>query len=273
MFQVAFAHAASRTLGTRFVHTRPPRFVPTRPPFWVSASGPPLWKFFELGDWGRIAHRWRCEAEFRTLHRSTPRVDVPQDADAAATLAGLRDDTTYVGFFQSEEWFAGFEAEVRQIFTPLARHRRTFEKYRRPAPYACMHVRRTDYIETGVWALPTSFFLDALAAAGVVDRMDIVVVTDDPPFVARELGELPRLVCEPRPAMSDLQLLAHADVVITSNSSFSWWGAWLNVKPEVRVFAPRHWLGFAAGVDEPRNTIPARWATVPVRDPPLRAVD
>ena len=178
---------------------------------------------------------------------------------------------SYQGFFQSEEWFTGYAQEVRCLFEPLPEHVRMFERYRRREPYVCVHMRRADYLDTNIWALPTSFFLDVLGTVDALERFDVVVVTDDPVFVRRELGDVPRLVCERRPPMTDFQLLLHADVVVTSNSSFSWWGAWLNNGLDTQVIAPKNWLGFAAGVEEPRKVIPAPWTTVAVRDPPLRS--
>ena len=57
------------------------------------------------------------------------------------------------------------------------------------------------------------------------------------------------------------------------NSSFSWWGAWLNQTARPLVIAPKHWLGFASGADEPAKVLPERWITLPVRDPPFRRND
>ena len=61
-----------------------------------------------------------------------------------------------------------------------------------------------------------------------------------------------------------LQKLDVAAVVIASNSSFSWWGAWLNRNPGLRVVAPARWLGFRRGVEEPHSVIPKGWIQVPV---------
>jgi hypothetical protein len=61
----------------------------------------------------------------------------------------------------------------------------------------------------------------------------------------------------------------NGDVVIASNSSFSWWRAWLNQTARPLVIAPKHWLGFASGADEPAKVLPERWITLPVRVPPL----
>jgi hypothetical protein len=48
--------------------------------------------------------------------------------------------------------------------------------------------------------------------------------------------------------------------VISSNSSFSWWAAWLN--RDARVIAPRLWLGLSVGEEFPPGTIPAGWEQI-----------
>jgi hypothetical protein len=266
MFQLAFAYAASRRLGTNFVLGPGPRGS-------HATLGPPLSSFFELDEWVRPALRRRRRLAFRLRHGPRPElVEIGQREDPHALLPRLRDGVEYAGFFQSEQWFAGFAEEIRAIFRVAAAHREAFAtSFAALPPYICMHVRRADYVDMpGGWALPTSYFRDALASIPERDRYALFVVSDDPQAAAIELAGEPGLRCERNPAIIDFQLLMGADVVVTSNSSFSWWGAWLNQRPGLQVIAPRHWIGFATGVDEPVGVIPQRWSTVKVRDAPLR---
>jgi hypothetical protein len=264
MFQLAFAHAASRRLRTRFA---------------MGAGRSALWEHFAVGEWADPRLRTRRDRLFRLRHGLNPRrglrpelMIVEQDDVPEVVLATLRDGVAYGGFFQSERWFSGYEDEIRELFTVLPQHREEFERrYPQRKPYICMHVRRGDYLDTGVWALPTSYFRDALATIDDAEGFELIVISDDPGAVREELSDLDGMRCESNPAMVDLQLLMHADVVITSNSSFSWWGAWLNQRPGVRVVTPRHWLGFAAGEESPLGVIPARWTQVSVRDAPLQS--
>jgi len=263
MFQLAFAHAASRQLGTSFLLQRPR--VKRR------ADATPLWDAFELGSLGRRRTRARRELEFLVRHTArSPLVTVEQQDEPEEALSRLVDGATYHGFFQSERWFAAVADEVRELFTVHPAHRAA-RAARHPdlPPYICMHVRRGDYLETGLWALPISYFLDALASIPDRERYELIVVSDDPEGVRGELADVAGVRCAENPPMVDLLLLMNADAVITSNSSFSWWGAWLNTRPGLRVIAPKHWLGFAAGAEEPSGVIPRGWQTIPVRDAPL----
>jgi hypothetical protein len=214
--------------------------------------------------------RLRRKLEFRLRYGADPadKLEVDEMEDPAAVLGRLRDGVAYGGYFQSERYFEGYEDEVRRLFTVRADHETAFAaKYGDLGPYTCVHMRRGDFFEWGPGgrALPTSYFLDAVASAG---DHQVIVISDDLEHAAAEMAEVEGARFESNPAMVDLLLLMNASVAITSNSSFSWWGAWLNRRPGARVIAPRHWVGFPERSDRPRDVIAAGWETIEVEPVP-----
>ena len=57
------------------------------------------------------------------------------------------------------------------------------------------------------------------------------------------------------------KLMSLCDNNIIANSSFSWWGAWLNNNDNKKVIAPKKWFGSEANYDD-SDIIPESWVRV-----------
>jgi len=44
-----------------------------------------------------------------------------------------------------------------------------------------------------------------------------------------------------------------------ANSTFSWWGAWLNTNKDKRVIAPKKWFGSKFADKDTKDIIPENW--------------
>ncbi len=59
----------------------------------------------------------------------------------------------------------------------------------------------------------------------------------------------------------DMQLMSQCKHNIIANSTFSWWGAWLNDDPDKIVVAPQEWFHELSGHDD-RDVVPESWTKV-----------
>jgi hypothetical protein len=87
------------------------------------------------------------------------------------------------------------------------------------------------------------------------------VFSDDPAWVKDNLRlRFPTVVVEHMGARSpyeELRLMSLCRHSIIANSSFSWWGGWLNPNCGKKVIAPEQW--FKSGSHDTRDLIPAAW--------------
>ena len=61
--------------------------------------------------------------------------------------------------------------------------------------------------------------------------------------------------------IEDLWLMSLCSHNIIANSSFSWWGAWLNENKNKKVIAPNKWFGENTGLND-SDIIPEKWIKI-----------
>jgi hypothetical protein len=111
-----------------------------------------------------------------------------------------------------------------------------------------LHLRRGDFALAveGNRALPMSYYRRAikLFRDRLVDPV-FFVFSDDIDYARKNLpGDIKATFVSDNDAWSaheDLRLMSSCRHHIIANSSFSWWGAWLNPRPDKIVFAPKLW--------------------------------
>lgn len=162
----------------------------------------------------------------------------------------------YDGYFQSIECFARYQGKIRQLYRIRSRYKREFnEKYGelfRSNKTLVVHIRRGDYLTHGVGknlgaddlSLPVGYYNNALKKIKDIARYKILVVGEDVEWAKTQLAELPHARFVSDSIMVDFQIIMNADVVIGSNSTFAWWAAYLNNKPNKRIIMPKYFLGF-----------------------------
>ena len=146
------------------------------------------------------------------------------------------------GYFQSEKYFENCKDEIRRIFSPsplVKLHDVDYEGS------ASIHVRRGDYVTLSHFHPPQSVIYYEQAISVIDDKVkNIYVFSDDMEWCKKNLNH-PKLHFLSGDMYSDFFSMAKCEHNIISNSSFSWWTAWLNSNPEKVIVAPRQWFGIA----------------------------
>lgn len=190
-------------------------------------------------------------------------------------------DVYLEGYFQCEKYFENCLHELLgeyRLRTDLSEALVTWDEKiaALPCPVS-LHVRRGDYVtDPRANALhnicTVDYYQRAIAEIRVrLGECNLVVFSDDVTWVQKNLGlgkdvlyiSWERsLVGESLLASQELVLMSHCRHHIISNSTFSWWGAYMNTRSGKIVIAPALWN--RSKVDSHKNILPRGWLCLPV---------
>ncbi len=220
---------------------------------------------------GEVARLRNPSRLVRTLQRLRPSrrpylQQVAEDSSQAFDPAVLASPaySYLVGYWQFEAYFLEHEALIREAFrfpTLSAEGRRIADEIR-ATQATSVHVRRGDYLQhEQLGGLDADYYrrgVDAIASQAGDSR--VVVFSDDPAWCAENLALPNPLIVDRSQARGDdwedMHLMSLCRHHVIANSSYSWWGAWLDPSPSKIVVAPKRWVRTGARVGDP---VPARW--------------
>ena len=109
-----------------------------------------------------------------------------------------------------------------------------------------LHIRRGDYLNLkNVNVLDVNYYLKAVDyIRKIIEKPTFYIFSDDLEWCKSSLTFLCDCIYVERTQteIDDLKLMSFCQHNIIANSSFSWWGAWLNQNPNKTVIAPKGWL-------------------------------
>lgn len=172
----------------------------------------------------------------------------------------------YRGYMQSEKYFVHNRSLILDLFAPPVEISDYINsKYRSllKANTLAIHVRRGDYVGLSDHHPVVSADYYVKATKYITDKTDIesyVVFSDDINYCKKLFGDSDEIVyIEREEDYIDLYLMSLCKHNIIANSTFSWWGAWLNQNPDKIVVAPQNWFGPAKSGVDINDLIPDSW--------------
>lgn len=158
--------------------------------------------------------------------------------------------TAYIeGYFQSERYFKDIESVIRKDFAfelPDG-YDDTYLKEIQACNSVSLHIRRGDYVTNGNKLLcNTDYYRYAIDYFEKhVDEPVFFVFSDDITWCEKYFSKLKGrfvFVKGQEHAWQDMYLMSRCQHNIIADSSFSWWGAWLNEHKEKIVYCPEKWF-------------------------------
>jgi hypothetical protein len=191
---------------------------------------------------------WYDQAFERPLTRANYPADesLPIYREESFSYRPVRITSSHIidGYFQSEKYFGAFRSDILAQFALKEEYRllvdRLFRKY--GMPDCAMHVRRGDYVDNDLFADLTlcGYYQHLLTQMG--SNTKTLVFSDDPDWCRAWFKDKRVVVANRSIDVIDLFLFAKCNVSVIANSSYSWWGAWLNTNAKATVFAPNRWF-------------------------------
>jgi hypothetical protein len=173
------------------------------------------------------------------------------------------------GHWQSERYFMDVREDLIKDFDfqiPLGSKNHEARLVILNSNSVSIHVRRGDYVKNpkafathGVCSV--EYYQQAIEfLSSKLQSPKFFVFSDDMKWVRENLKLGSEVIYVDwntgADSHKDMHLMSLCKHNIVANSSFSWWGAWLNKNPSKMVIAPICW--FAADIDD-RDLIPSEW--------------
>ncbi|CAD7803944.1 O-antigen biosynthesis glycosyltransferase WbnK [Chryseobacterium aquaeductus] len=177
------------------------------------------------------------------------------------------------GYFQSEKYFIRFEDQLRKDFeikSPLKKETIDLLKIIGSENSVSLHIRRGDYVNNAEanavhGTCDLNYYHKAIAIIREKIENPVFFIFSDDINWAKEnlkIDSTTYFVDFNNAATNyeDIKLMSTCKHNIIANSSFSWWGAWLNANKSKIVIAPSKW--FNVEYHNSKDIIPEPWMKI-----------
>lgn len=170
----------------------------------------------------------------------------------------IADNTTIDGYFQSYKYFEDVRQDIISEFkfkaNILEKCTQIVSQYSNPVS---IHIRRGDYVNhSGYWNITPEYIQESLNQF-TDNEYTFLIFSDDIEWCKNIFPE--GVVFIEGDQFEDLCLMTLCDHNIIANSSYSWWGAYLNQNENKKVIAPKNWFIPAKPIND---LYPSNWIII-----------
>lgn len=206
------------------------------------------WDVFRLGGGSSLISKVR-----RRCLSNTCKVGYMPTA-FSVNLPLFNQDKYLYGVFQNAEMVDSVREEVQELFSfPSFEDERNIiiAKQMQASNSVGIHVRKGNDYNSSIWyqnTCPIEYYRNAVAYIKErVEAPKFYVFADNKEWVRKHFGEFEYTLVEGNPSVGwgnhfDMQLMSYCKHNIISNSTYSWWGAFLNKNESKIVLLPKQWF-------------------------------
>ena len=164
-------------------------------------------------------------------------------------------DIMLCGYFQSYKYFENIQSRIADVFDIKFKQiqtRNEFSDLLDSPNIVSMHFRMGDYKHKQEFhaILPVDYYINALNTQNGIGRVLVFGEKEDHEEIQDKLKIIKEhitttfvIVDSAIPDWKQMLIMSCCDANIIANSTFSWWGAYLNQKKDKNVIYPDIWFG------------------------------
>jgi hypothetical protein len=196
---------------------------------------------------------WEYSSYFsltRCFSNNIPNLETYKESGFVYTPIPYRPNLNLEGFFQSEKYFIRSQDIIQNLLTPKVGGPIQWD-------HTAVHIRRGDYLnlKQEYVQLGMDYYSKAMQMTAT---KNYIIFSDDMAWCKANFQGDNITFSEGKSPVEDLALMLSCEHTIIANSSFSWWGAYLNKNPSKIVIAPQRWFGPNLPHDT-RDLLPSQW--------------
>lgn len=171
------------------------------------------------------------------------------------TVFDMTGDIYFEGYWQSEKYFLRYREELLKQFTlktKISSKSQVLSKDIQNMESVSLHIRRGDYVTNAQTnnihgTCDLDYYSKAVALIkSKTEKPHFYIFSDDLDWANENLDFIDKLTFvelnNEAPDHEEMYLMSQCKHNIIANSSFSWWGAWLNQNQDKIVIAPKQWF-------------------------------
>ncbi len=193
--------------------------------------------------------------------------DVNEAISFNKNMFNIKDKYIY-GYFQSEKYFDNIKDIIKRDFTSwdiLDNDNKQILNDIKKNNSVSIHIRRGDYLKIadtqGICTL--LYYQRAIEKiCSIIEKPKFYIFSNDISWCKKNLDIKNAIFIGHNDGINsykDMQLMSNCQHNIIANSTFSWWGAWLNSNKKKIVISPNQWMQSTNGTGD---IIPENWIKI-----------